>query len=289
MNTLSLTLTDRVLWIRLNRPDQLNAFNEAMGDELEQVFLDADRNDEVGAVIVTGEGRAFCAGADLTRAGNVFALDETLTPTLDELSERFEDPAFVRTVRDKGGRVALAIHACSKPVIAAINGAAVGVGATMTLAMDFRLASRDAKMGFVFSRLGVVPEACSTWFLPRLVGLQRALEWCLTGDVFDAEIALEAGLVRSLHAPEDLLEAADQLARRLITDRSPAAIALTRQMLRNNAALPGPVDAHKVESLAMLAMSRADGREGVAAFMEKRKPVFRDRASAMPEGSPKFS
>lgn len=284
MSTLTIDLDDRILWIRLNRPDQLNAFDEAMGDELEAAFLSANRNDDVGAIIVTGNGRAFCAGADLTRADNVFALDETAAPDMAMLRDHFDDPHVVRRIRDKGGRVALAIHACRKPVVAAINGAAVGVGATMTLAMDFRLASREAKMGFVFARLGVVPEACSTWFLPRLVGQQQALEWCLTGDIFDAATGHAAGLLRSLHEPDQLLADAEVFARRLITDRSPAAVAVTRQMLRRNPALHDPVEAHLIESLAMFDMSKADGKEGVAAFMEKRKAVFTDRASALPGG-----
>ena len=154
----------------------------------------------------------------------------------------------------------------------------------MTLAMDFRMASTEAKIGFVFARLGVVPEACSTWFLPRLVGQQQALEWCLTGDIFDAETGRAAGLLRSVHAPDQLLAEAEAFARRLITDRSPAAVALTRQMLRRNPALPNPLEAHLIESLAMFDMSQADGKEGVAAFMEKRKAVFKDRASALPGG-----
>jgi len=284
MSTLNLQLDDRILWIRLDRPDQLNAFNEAMGDELEAAFVEASANDEVGAIIVTGNGRSFCAGADLTRPDNVFALDETARPDLAMLRDGFDDPYVVRNIRDKGGRVALAIHNCRKPVIAAINGAAVGVGATMTLAMDFRMASTEAKIGFVFARLGVVPEACSTWFLPRLVGQQQALEWCLTGDIFDTETGRAAGLLRSVHAPDQLLAEAEAFARRLITDRSPAAVALTRQMLRRNPALPNPLEAHLIESLAMFDMSQADGKEGVAAFMEKRKAVFKDRASALPGG-----
>lgn len=282
MSTLQLDLHDRILWIRLNRPDQLNAFDVAMGDELEAAFRDASRNDEVGAIIVTGNGKAFCAGADLTAEGNVFALDETARPDLAMLRERFDEPDVRDFIRDKGGRVTLAIHECRKPVIAAINGAAVGVGATMTLAMDFRMASTAARMGFVFARLGVVPEACSTWFLPRLVGMQQALEWCLTGDIFDAEAGKTAGLIRSVHEPEALLADAEAFARKLIDGRSAAAIAVTRQMLRRNAALPDPAEAHLIETLAMFDLSRSDGREGVAAFMEKRKPVFADKASALP-------
>ena len=282
MSTLQLDIKDRILWIRLNRPDQLNAFDVAMGDELEAAFRNASRNDEVGAIIVTGNGKAFCAGADLTAEGNVFALDETARPDLAMLRERFDEPHVRDFIRDKGGRVTLAIHECRKPVIAAINGAAVGVGATMTLAMDFRMASMAARMGFVFARLGVVPEACSTWFLPRLVGMQQALEWCLTGDIFDAEAGMTAGLIRSVHEPDTLLADAEAFARRLIDGRSAAAIAVTRQMLRRNAALPDPVEAHLIETLAMFDLSRSDGREGVAAFLEKRKAEFKDRGSALP-------
>ena len=282
---ISTRLEDRIFWITLDRPDRLNAFNLEMGDALEAAFVEAGRNDGVGAVIVTGAGKAFCAGADLTRPGNVFALDEGLSPSVAELRESLEDPDMIAGVRDRGGRVALAIDACRKPVIAAINGVAVGVGATLPLAMDFRMASSEARFGFVFPRLGVVPEACSTWFLPRLVGQQQALEWCLTGDIFDADAACRSGLVRSIHAPDRLLADAEAFARTLITDRSPAAIALTRHMLRRNPAFAQPTEAHVVESLAMLAMSRADGREGVAAFLEKRRPRFSDLASRLPAGA----
>lgn len=238
----------------------------------------------MGAVIVTGSGKAFCAGADLTRDGNVFGLDETARPSFQDLDERLEDAALIAGVRDKGGMLALAIHRCRKPVIAAINGSAVGVGATMTLAMDFRLVSTEARLGFVFARLGLVPEACSTWFLPRLVGVQKALEWTLTGDMITPDEALQAGLVRSIHEPDDLLPAAEALARKIITGRSPAGIALTKRMVRGGLAAPDPTEAHKVESLAMFHLSQSDGLEGVRAFMEKRKPKFTDQASALPEG-----
>lgn len=282
MTTLDISKDDGLLWVRMNRPEALNAYSEAMGDELEATFRSASLDDEVGAVIVTGNGPAFCAGADLTREGNVFALDEAARPTYADLDERLDDPAIVAGVRDKGGRLALAIHECRKPVIAAINGAAVGVGATMTLAMDFRLMSTEARIGFVFARLGLVPEACSTWFLPRLVGLQQALEWCLGADMITPDEALAAGLARSVHAPEELLPAAEALARKLIKGRSPAAIALTRRMLRGGLAAATPLEAHKAETLAMFYLSQADGREGVEAFMQKRRPVFTGRASALP-------
>lgn len=284
MTTLSTNLDNGVLWVRLDRPDALNAYSEAMGDELIRTFEAASLDDAVGAVIVTGSGKAFCAGADLTREGNVFGLDETAQPTFQDLDERLDDAALSAGVRDKGGMLTLAIHHCRKPVIAAINGSAVGVGATMTLAMDFRLASTEARLGFVFARLGLVPEACSTWFLPRLVGLQQALEWTLTGDMITPDEALQAGLLRSIHQPDDLLPAAEALARKIIEGRSPAAIALTRRMLRGGLAASDPVEAHKVESLAMFHLSQTDGLEGVRAFMEKRRPDFTGQASALSEG-----
>ena len=282
-STLALELSDDgLLLVRLNRPEQLNAFTLEMADELEALFRSASLDDAVRVIVVTGAGRAFCAGMDLSRPGNAFGLDETLDPTLDDLRDRFDDPEIVRGVRDTGGRVTLAIFDCRKPVVAAINGAAVGIGATMTLAMDFRLASETAKIGFVFGRLGIVPEACSSWFLPRLVGQQQALEWCYTADVFGAAEARDKGLVRSIHAPDALVDEACAFARRLVEGRSAQAVALTRQMLLRNPGLPHPRDAHRIDSLAMFHASLGDGREGVAAFREKRPPKFTARASALP-------
>jgi len=283
-NTLDTSLDGRVLTITLNRPEQLNAFTVGMANELIAAFEAASLDDAVGAIVLTGAGRAFCAGMDLsaTDGGNVFGLDETMSPTLADMRDRLDDPDIVTGVRDTGGRVTLAIFACRKPVIAAINGAAVGVGATMTLAADFRMASERAKIGFVFGRLGIVPEACSSWFLPRLVGMQQALEWCYTADIFGADEGLRAGLLRSVHAPETLLADAQAFAARLIAGRSPVAVALTRQMLWRNAAQPHPVEAHRTDSLAMFYASRADGREGVRAFQEKREPAFEGRASVLP-------
>ena len=280
---LTTSLTDRVLTITLDRPEQLNAFTVAMANELVAAFEAASLDDAVGAIVLTGAGRAFCAGMDLAVDGpNVFGLDEGLQPTMQDMQDRLDDPEIIAGVRDTGGRVTLAIFGCRKPVVAAINGAAVGVGATMTLAADFRMASERARIGFVFGRLGIVPEACSSWFLPRLVGMQQALEWCYTADIFDAAEGLRAGLLRSVHAPENLLADAQAFATRLIAKRSPVAVAFTRQMLWRNAARVHPVEAHKVDSLAMFYASRADGKEGVRAFQERRDAVFEGRASEMP-------
>lgn len=282
-NTLSTSLEDRVLVLSLNRPERLNAFTVEMAHELEAFFRQINDDDAVGAVVVTGAGRAFCAGMELASTGNVFGLDETQHPTLEDMHTRLDDPLIRDGVRDTGGRVTLAIHDCRKPVIAAINGPAVGIGATMTLAMDFRLASRAARIGFVFGKLGIVPEACSSWFLPRLVGPQTALEWVLSADILSAETAHQGGLLRSLHEDtESLLAEAKALAHRLIDGRSPAAIALTRQMMRRNHALPSPLEAHCIESLAMFYTSIGDGKEGVAAFREKRNPDFSVPASDLP-------
>ena len=272
--TIQTDVVDGLMWVRLSRPEMLHAFSVEMADELEHLFRAVNSDDAVSVIVVTGEGRAFCAGMDLTREGNVFGLDETLSPTLGDMNDRLDDPDIRQGVRDTGGRVALAIHDCNKPVVAAINGAAVGIGATMTLAMDFRLASETARIGFVFGRLGIVPEACSTWFLPRLVGQQQALEWIYTADIFDAAEGLRAGLLRSIHPPEHLLSEAEAFARRLIGGRSPTATAMSRHMMRRNAALASPLEAHKIESLAMFYASTGDGREGVQAFREKRSPTF---------------
>ena len=281
-NTLLWEVEDRVLTLTLNRPDQMNAFTVEMAHELIDAFERASEDDAVGAIVVTGAGRAFCAGMDLSASGNVFGLDETQAPTMADLHERLDDPAVRDGVRDTGGRVTLAIFNCKKPVIAAINGAAVGIGATMTLAMDIRMVSEKARIGFVFGKLGIVPEACSSWFLPRLVGPQQALEWVLSAEIFDAAEALRGGLARSVHAPDTLVADAQGLARKFIAGRSPVAVALARQMLLRNAAQPHPLEAHRVDSLAMFYASIGDGKEGVAAFLEKREPQFAGRASQMP-------
>ena len=281
--TLTYEVAEQIATITLNRPEQLNAFTVTMANELVDVFERVARDDEARAVVVTGAGRAFCAGMDLSAPGNVFGLDESLTPTLGDLQDRLDDPQILAGVRDTGGRVSLAIFACPKPVIAAINGPAVGIGATMTLGMDFRLASTKARIGLVFGKIGIVPEACSSWFLPRIVGLEKALELTYTGDILTAEEAQDAKLVRSVHEPADLLPAAYELARRCTWQRSPVGVALTRAMLYRNSAQPSPLDAHRVDSLAMFYTSIGDGKEGVASFLEKRAPEFTSRASELPE------
>lgn len=278
-NTLASSLDGRVLTLRLNRPDKLNAFTVEMANELEDFFLRVTDDDAVGAVVVTGEGRAFCAGMDLSREGNVFGLNESLEPSLDDLRTRLDEPAIINEVRDTGGRVSLAIFACKKPVIAAINGAAVGIGATMTLAMDVRLVSEQAKIGFVFGRLGIVPEACSSWFLPRLVGISQTLDWVYSARLIDAAEAKASGLALNVHAPADLVAAAQKLAASYVDGRSPVATALMRQMMLRNSAAATPLEAHRLDSLGMFYTSRADGKEGVNAFLQKRAPQFTAKAS----------
>lgn len=277
---------DGILTLTLDRPEQLNAFTVTMANELVDAFGRASADDTVRAVVVTGAGRAFCAGMDLSVDGNVFGLDEAQAPTPDDLRDRFDEPAIADGVRDTGGKVTLAIFDCTKPVIGAINGAAVGIGATMTCAMDVRLASEAARIGFVFGRIGIVPEAASTWFLPRIVGVSRALEWVYSAEILSAQDALAGGFVRSVHAPDELLPAAHELARRFTAGRSPVATALARHMMYRNSAQPHPLEAHRVDSLAMFWTSVGDGKEGVAAFREKRDPRFTGRASGLPDVFP---
>jgi len=264
-------VSDGVATITLHRPDKMNAFTGTMMQELCDAFDRTDADDAVRAVVVTGSGsRAFCAGADLTPddGKHVFASGDAVS----DLS----DPR----VRDGGGFVTLRIYASKKPVIAAINGAAVGIGATMQLAMDMRLASTTAKFGFVFARRGIVPEAASSWFLPRIVGLPQALEWCMTGRVFDAQEALRGGLVRSLHEPEDLLPAAYALAHEIADNTSAVSVAMTRAMLWHNPQFAHPMQAHHIDSRAIYTLSRGpDAKEGVASFLEKRAAVYPARVS----------
>ena len=280
--TLNHHVADGILTITLNRPDRLNAFVLSMGEELIQAFNQASEDDAIRAIVVTGAGRAFCAGMDLNTEGNAFGINETLSPTLADLDERFNDPKIEHGIRDAGGRVTLAIFDCKKPVIAAVNGVAVGFGATMLLAMDIRLASNHARFGFVFGRLGIVPEACSSWFLPKVVGISKALEWTYSAELIAAEEALRCNLVSEVIPAEMLLERAYAMARTIANERSPVSTALIRQMMYRNSALPHPREAHKIESLGMLYTSRADGKEGVAAFLEKRPAKFTGRASEMP-------
>lgn len=274
---------DGIALLSLTRPDALNSFTVTMARELEAFFLAAADDDDIRAIVVTGTGKAFCAGMDLSAQGNVFGLDESLAPTPAELREHLTEEPWHSGVRDTGGKVTLAIHACPKPVIAAINGAAVGIGATMTLAMDIRLASSRARIGFVFGRLGIVPEACSSWFLPRIVGTQQALEWVYSAEILTAEAALAGRLVRSVHEPDDLVPAALDLARSFVRDRSPVALALAKRLIYAGTGAPHPLDAHIADSLAMFHTARGDGAEGVAAFREKRSPAFTGRASDLPD------
>jgi enoyl-CoA hydratase/carnithine racemase len=271
-----------ILTLTLNRPEQMNAFTVQMAHELADAFGRASEDDAVRAIVVTGAGRAFCAGMDLSVDGNVFGLDDNLRPTVKDMHERFDDPEIQRGVRDTGGKVTLAIYECKKPVIAAINGPAVGIGATMTLAMDIRLASQKARIGFVFGKIGIVPEAASSWFLPRLVGMQQALEWIYSAEIFDAEEAQRGGLVKAVYAPEALLDEAYKLARKFTENRSPVSTAFIRQMLWRNSALPSPLEAHRIDSLAVFYTQLTDGKEGIRAFLDKRAPEFAGKASRMP-------
>ncbi len=253
-------VSDGILTITLNRPEKLNAFTATMGGELIAALDQSDRDDAVRAVIVTGAGRGFCAGADLSGGGDTF--DNTQRDTIDEH-------------RDGGGLVSLRLYESIKPVIAAINGAAVGVGITMTLPMDIRIASSAARIGFVFARRGIVPEACSSWFLPRVVGISQAAEWVYTGRVFDAEEARQARLVSRVVAPEDLLPAARTIAREIADNTSAVSVALSRQLLWRMLGADHPMEAHRIDSKGIYVMGRsADAREGVTSFLEKRSPRF---------------
>jgi enoyl-CoA hydratase/carnithine racemase len=265
-------VADHVLTITLNRPDRLNAFTPTMGRELIEAFDQADANDDVRAIIVTGEGRGFCAGADLAGGGETF--DWRDRQEADEIP------------RDGGGRVTLRIYESTKPVIAAINGPAVGVGITMTLPMDIRLAAEGAKIGFVFTRRGIVPEACSSWFLPRVVGISQAMEWVATGRVFSAQEAHAGGLVRSVHPEGELLGAAQALAREIADNAAPVSVALARRLLWTMLGAGHPMEAHRADSRAMFARGQSDdAREGVMSFLEKRDAQFGDRVS---EGLPEI-
>ena len=271
--TLLHAVDDGVATITLNRPDKLNAFTAQMRDELIAAFDLTDADDAVRAVVITGAGRAFCAGADLGAGGNTFDYAKRQDP-------RREATMAGDVYRDGGGQVTLRMFRSLKPVIGAINGAAVGIGATMQLPMDVRIASTQARFGFVFARRGITPEAASSWFLPRLVGMQTAMEWCISGRVFDAEEALARGLVRSVHEPADLLQAAQALAREMTRHSAPVSVALTRQLLWRMAGAAHPMDAHRLDSRAIQSRGQAqDVREGVGAFLDKREAVWPDRVS----------
>ena len=287
--TIDYQVEESILTLRLNRPQRLNAFTVEMTGELIDAFNRASQDDAVRAIVVTGSGRAFCAGMELGDSGhpgNVFGLDETLHPTLEDLDERLEDAAIINGVRDTGGRVVLAIFDCKKPVIAAINGPAIGIGATMTLAMDIRIASEKARFSFPFGKLGIVPDGCASWFLPRVVGLPKALEWAYSAGMIEVQEALSSGLVKTVVAEDALLDEAYRIARQVSIGRSPVSIALIRQMMYRNSAEPHPMQAHKIESLGIFYTSQMDGKEGVDAFQNKRPPDFKSKSSEMPNFYP---
>jgi enoyl-CoA hydratase/carnithine racemase len=281
--TIDYNVVDNILTLTLNRPDRLNAFTLQMMAELIDAFDRADADDTVRAIIVTGAGRAFCAGADLSAGAKTFdsaaradRAAQMPTPVRTDGSVDWSQPA----VRDGGGRLTLRIFACLKPVIAAVNGPAVGIGATMQLPMDIRLASEEARFGFVFTRRGITPEACSSWFLPRIVGIEQALEWTFTGRVFPAQEALAGGLVRSLHKPDELMPAARTLAREIADNAAPVSVALTRQMFWRMLGADHPMEAHKIDSRSIYARgAAADAKEGVTAFLEKRPARFTNTVS----------
>lgn len=266
---------DQILTITLNRPEKLNAFTGTMMNELVDAFGRADKDDNVRAIVVTGAGRAFCAGADLSAGADTFDSQkrtdrpERMRPTGSDIDWSAD------YVRDGGGRVTLAIFNCLKPVIAAVNGPAVGIGATMQLAMDIRIASESARFGFVFSRRGIVPEACSSWFLPKIVGISQALEWCFSGRVFDAKEALAGRLVKEIVPPDQLLARAYEIAAEIRDNTAPVSIALIRQMMWRLSATDHPMEAHKIDSRGIYSRgASADVREGVVAFLEKREANF---------------
>lgn len=263
---------DGIALITLDRPDQLNAFTSVMQDELIAAFDRTDADDAVRAVVVTGRGRAFCAGADLSFGRQTFDYAARAEQATGRMAGELH--------RDGGGLVVLRIFASLKPVVAAINGPAVGIGASMTLPMDARLSTPDARIGFVFSRRGLVPDAAASWFLPRVVGVDTALEWCFSGRVFPASEALERRLVRALHPADELVPAARKLARSMVSDSAPVSIALTRQLIWRMLGAADPMDAHRADSRALMTLGASgDVREGVTAFLEKRPARFPLRVS----------
>ena len=270
--TIILDVEDGIATITLNRPERMNAFTVKMMEELITAFDQTDADDQVRAVIVTGAGKAFCAGADLSDGAGTFDYEQH--------KDNAPDPLTSGVTRDGGGMVSLRIFRSLKPVIGAINGAAVGVGATLSLAMDMRLASENARYGFVFVRRGIVPEAASSWFISRAVGLSTALEWCLSGRLVEADEMEKRGLIRSVHAPGDLYPAAVALARDIADNAAPVSVAMTRQMLWRMAGAGHPMEAHQVDSRAVQARgASADAKEGVTSFLEKRPAAYPDRVS----------
>ena len=274
---------DKVLTITLNTPDRLNAYTGQMQSNLIEAFDKAGKDDDIRAIIVTGAGRGFCAGADLGAGGNTF--NREVRNNKGETEGIKDDPEWMR---DGGGRTTLAIFDCPKPIIAAFNGPAVGVGVTMTLPMDIRIASEEAKFGFVFARRGLVPEAASSWFLPRVVGINKALEWTFSGRVFSPEEAKEGGLIRSIHPADKLLEEANKIAQEIVENTSAVSVAMTRQMLWKLLGADHPMEAHKVDSRAIYELGQGgDAKEGVESFLEKRPPEFPSKVSEdMPEFYP---
>lgn len=278
---------DGIATITLNRPEKLNAFTGTMMTEMIDAFDKIDADDDVRCVIVTGAGRAFCAGADLSAGAKTFDYDKR-TDRPDRGGGKVELSYEMEEARDGGGRLTLRIFECLKPVIAAVNGPAVGVGSTMQLPMDIRIASDTARFGFVFARRGIVPEAASSFFLPRVVGINQALEWCYSGRVFDAQEALNGRLVKQVVPGDQLLATATALAREIADNTAPVSVALTRQMLWRGLGFSHPMDAHKVDSRAILSRGRSgDAKEGVTSFLEKRQPTYPDKVSAhMPDFFP---
>jgi enoyl-CoA hydratase/carnithine racemase len=283
MDQIAYDVRDHVATLTLNRPGQLNAFTFRMCAELLEVFDRIDADDDVRAVVVTGAGRAFCAGADLSGGSNAFDPDRLIEAAAADGVDLRSDA--IPVPRDSGGLVTLRVFACRKPVIAAINGSAVGWGLTFTLPMDVRLVATGAKLGFVFNRRGILPDAASSWFLPRVVGISRAMEWAATGRIFGPDEALAAGLVRSVQAPDDLLPAAYALASEIADNAAPVSVALTRQLMWRMLGAADPYEAHLAESRGLFERGRsADAREGVAAFLEKRPADFPLRVSTdLPE------
>ena len=284
-STITLEIADKIAVLSLNRPDKMNAFTGQMMLDVCAALDFTDASDDVGAVIFTGNGRAFCAGADLSEGAKTFDYDNRT-----DRPDTSDEHALER-LRDSGGQMTLRMFESLKPIIGAINGAAVGVGATMQLPMDIRIASTTARFGFVFARRGIVPEACSSWFLPRIVGISKALEWCYSGRVFDAQEALAGGLVRSLHEPEELMPAAHAIAREIVDNAAPVSIALARHMMWRMLGAEHPMEAHKIDSRGVYSRGQSpDAREGVMSFLEKRAPNFASKVSSdMPDFFPWWS